>query len=68
MAQRLSLCTLHNLGSLGFTGSDPGRGPTHHFASHALAGVPHIKSGKMGTDVGSGLIFLSKKRRIGSRC
>ena len=36
--------------------------------SHAVAGFPHIKWRKMGTDVSSGSIFLSKKRRIGSRC
>ena len=33
--------------------------------SHAVAGVPHIKQRKMGTDVSSGPGFLSKKR-IGS--
>ena len=35
--------------------------------SHAVIGVPHIKHGKMGMDVSSGPVFLSKKRRIG-RC
>ena len=35
--------------------------------NHAVVGVPHIKWKKMGTDVSSGPIFLSKKRRIGSR-
>ena len=34
--------------------------------SHAVAGVPRIKRRKMGTDVSSGPVFLSKKRRIGS--
>ena len=34
--------------------------------SHAVVGVPHIKERKMGTDVTSGPVFLSKKRRIGS--
>ena len=38
----------------------------HHLATHAVAGVPHIKWRNMGTDVSSGLVFLSKKRRIGS--
>ena len=38
----------------------------HHLASHAVVGVPHIKWRKMGTDVSSGPIFLSKKRRVGS--
>ena len=33
-------------------------------SSHAVAGVPHIKSKKMGT----GPIFLSKMRRISSGC
>ena len=40
VAQQLSvLC----FGGLGFPGVDPGRGPTHHSSSHAVAGVPHIK-------------------------
>ena len=34
--------------------------------SHAVAGIPHIKERKMDTDVSSGPVFLSKKRRIGS--
>ena len=34
--------------------------------SHAVVGVPHIKWRKMGTDVSSGPVFLSKKRRISS--
>ena len=38
----------------------------NHLARHAVAGVPHIKQRKMGTDVSSGPGFLSKKRRIGS--
>ena len=40
----------------------------HRLASHAVAGIPHIKWRKMGTDVSSGPVFLSKKRRISSRC
>ena len=36
--------------------------------TYAVAGVPHIKQKKMGTDVSSGPIFLSKKRRIGGGC
>ena len=36
--------------------------------SHAVVGVPHIKKRKMSMDVSSGPVFLSKKRRIGSRC
>ena len=39
----------------------------HRLASHAVVGVPHMKWRKMGTDVSSGPVFLSKKRRIGSR-
>ena len=35
-------------------------------ASHAVAGGPRIKQKKMGTDVSSQPVFLSKKRRIGS--
>ena len=34
--------------------------------SHAVVGVPHIKQRKMGIDVNSGPVFLSKKRKIGS--
>ena len=34
--------------------------------SHAVVGVPYIKSRKMGMDVMSGPVFLSKKRRIGN--
>ena len=37
-------------------------------SSRAVAGIPHIKYRKMGTDVSSGPVFLSKKRRIGGRC
>ena len=40
----------------------------HRMSSHAVAGVPHVKWRKMGTDVSSGPVFLSKKRRIGSGC
>ena len=40
----------------------------HYLASHAVADVLHIKWRKMGTDVSSGPVFLSKKRRIGSSC
>ena len=54
--------------SPGFTGSDPGCGHRHDSSSHAVVDVPHIKERKMGTDVSSGLVFLSKKRRIGGRC
>ena len=38
----------------------------HHLACHAVVGVSHIKWRKMGTDVSSGPVFLSKKWRIGS--
>ena len=34
----------------------------HRLASHAVAGVPHITQRKMGTDVSSGSVFLSKRR------
>ena len=40
----------------------------HRLASHAVIGVPHIKQRKMGMDVSSGPVFLSKKTRIGGRC
>ena len=49
-----------------FTGLDPRGGPTHRLSNHAVAGVPHIKERKMGTDVSSGPLFLGKKSRIGS--
>ena len=39
----------------------------HCLAGHAVVGVPHIKWKKMGMDVSSGPVFLSKKRRIGNR-
>ena len=38
----------------------------HRLASHAVVGIPNIKQRKMGTDVSSGPVFLSEKRRIGS--
>ena len=38
----------------------------HHLTSHAVVGVPHIKQRKMGMDVSSGPVFLSRKRRTGS--
>ena len=38
----------------------------YHLASHAVVGIPHIKWRKMGTDVSSGPVFLSGKRKIGS--
>ena len=59
---------VHSASAAEFTSSDPGHGPTHHLSSHAVAGGPHMKWRKMGMDVSSGPVFLSKKRRIGSRC
>ena len=53
-------------GGPGFTSSDPRCRPTHRLASHAVAGVQRTKWRKMGTDVSSGPVFLSKNRRIGS--
>ena len=38
----------------------------HGLAGHAVVGVPHIKYRKVGTDVSSEPVFLSKRRRIGS--
>ena len=38
----------------------------HRLARHAVVGVPHIKQRKTGTDVSSGPVFLSNKRRTGS--
>ena len=42
--------------------------PMHCLASHAVAGIPQIKQRKVGMDVSSGPVFLSRKRRIGGRC
>ena len=53
-----------HFGSLGFARSDLGCAPMHCLSSHAEA-ASHIKWRKMGTDVGPGPVFLSKKRRIG---
>ena len=39
----------------------------HHLGHHAVVGAPHIKWRRMGMDVSSGPVFLSKKRRSG-RC
>ena len=33
----------------------------HPLACHAVVGIPHIKQRKMGKDVSSGPVFLSKK-------
>lgn len=55
-------------GGLGFACSDPGCRPTYHLSSSAVSGVLHIKQSKMGTGVSSGLIFFSKKKRIGGGC
>ena len=33
----------------------------HRLARHAVVGIPHIKQRKMGRDVRSGPVFLSKK-------
>ena len=52
----------------GFAGLDPGHGHMHCLSSHAVASVLHTEWRKMGTDVSSGPVFLSQKRRIGSRC
>ena len=57
-----------------FTRSDSRQPRLHWFGSdmallgksHAVVGIPHIKRRKMGMDVSSGPVFLSKKRRIGS--
>ena len=64
----IKLSSQFSFGSPGFASLVPRCGPVHHLSSHAVVGVPHIKRGKMGTDVSPGPIFLSKKRRIGGRC
>ena len=72
VAQQLS-SHIPLLGIPGFSGLDPGCGQVQMGAdvarlakSHAVAGVPRIKWRKMGMDVSSGPVFLSKKRRSGS--
>ena len=35
--------------------------PIRCLASHAVAGIPHVKQKRMGMDVSSGPVFLSKK-------
>ena len=52
----------------GLASGDLRCGPMHSSSGHAVAGISHIKQRKMGTDVSSGPVFLSKKRRIGGRC
>ena len=66
VAQRLSSCAL--LQQPGVHQFRSGCRPMHHLSNHAVAGVPHTKQRKKGTDVSSRPVFLSKKRRIGSRC
>ena len=53
------------LGGRGSRVQIPGADMTPLGKSHAVVGVPHIKWRKVGTDVSSGPVFLSKKR-IGS--
>ena len=40
----------------------------HQLTSHAVVAMPQIKQRKMGMDVSSGPVFLSKRRRICGRC
>ena len=54
------------LGGRGFSSSDLGCNMALLGKSHALVGVPRIKQRKIGMDVSSGPVFISKKRRIGS--
>ena len=65
VAQQLSTHVLPLQPGVGWFGSrvQTWRG----LASHAVVGIPHIKHRKMGMDVSSGPVFLSKKRRIGGR-
>ena len=49
-----------------FAGSDPWVQTQPCLSSHAVA-ASHIKQRRIGTDVGSATIFLSKKRKIGNR-
>ena len=67
VAQRLSSQVLL-LGRPVFAGSDLVADMAPLDKSHAVVGVSCIKWKKMGMDVTSGPVFLSKKRRIGSRC
>ena len=53
------------LGGPGFTGSDPRCGDMALLGkSRAVVGVPRIKQRKMGMDVSSEPVFLSKNRKI----
>ena len=65
MVQRLSVHILL-LGGPEFAGLAPGCGHAPLGKRHAVVGVPCIKQRKMGMDVSSGPVFLSKKRRIGN--
>ena len=64
MAQAVK-CTRSAAGAPGFASSGPRHAPTHCLAGHAVA-VSHIKWRKMGMDVSSGPVFLSKKRKTGT--
>ena len=64
-AVKCAHCTLAAWGSLvRIPGHDVDMTPLGK--SHAVVGVPHVKWRKMGMDVSSGPVFLSKNRRIGS--
>ena len=62
MAQRLS----SHIPLLGGPGGLLGADMVPLGKNHAVVGVPRIKKRKMGMDVSSGPVFLSKKRRISS--
>ena len=50
-----------HFGGPGFACWDPRHSLAQCLSSHAVAGIPHITLRKMGTDVSSGPVFLSKK-------
>ena len=55
------LIPMFRFGGPGFGSLDPGCGLMYHLSSNAVAGIPHRKERKMGMDVSSGPVFLSKK-------
>ena len=58
--------TFHFSAAQGSLARIPGEDVAPLAKCHAVVGIPHIKQRRMGTDVSSGSVFLSKKRSIGS--
>ena len=49
-------------------GSDPRHGPMHHFSSHTVAVIPHLKWREVGTDVRSEPVLPQQKDKDWSGC